>query len=474
MGNPSGFLQFDRELPTYKTKEERLSDFNEFVLPFPEDKTREQAARCMDCGVPFCHNGCPLGNLIPEFNDAVYNKEWHRAYILLARTNPFPEFTGRICPAPCEKSCVLGLNQSPVTIEHIEKTIAEKAFEEGWIQPKVPKTRTGRKVAVIGSGPGGMAAAHYLNQMGHEVTVFERDEAPGGLLRYGIPDFKMEKWVIDRRLNMMIEEGVKFVCNVEIGVNISGEELKAEFDGIIVCAGAPQPRDMNIAGRDLEGVHFAMEYLTQQNRMLAGTWSADLPPISAKDKHVIVIGGGDTGSDCIGTANRQGAKSVTQITWGPQPSDERSEDNPWPEWPMTLQTSTSHEEGCERDWSVLTRAFVGDEAGKLTGMEVINIEWADKRAGYQELTETLREIPCDLALIATGFQGADPGGMWDQLGLTLDKKGRLNGRRFHTEVPGIFTAGDVHRGQSLVVWAQAEGRDAARACDEWMRGEGAR
>lgn len=423
----------------------------------------------MDCGVPFCHNGCPLGNLIPEFNDAVYQGEWERAYLLLARTNPFPEFTGRICPAPCEKSCVLGLNSDPVTIEHIEKSIVEEAFQRGWIQPQVPEQRTGRRVAVIGSGPAGMAAAYYLNQMGHWVTVFERDEAPGGLLRYGIPDFKMEKWVIDRRLNLMIDEGVEFICGVEIGKQITGGQLREEFDAVVVCAGAPHPRDMQLPGRNMAGIHFAMDYLTQQNRMVAGTWRADREPIMAKGKHVIVIGGGDTGSDCIGTANRQGALSVSQITWGPQPSTERTDDNPWPEWPMTLQTTSSHEEGCERDWSVMTRAFVGDENGHIRAMEVIDIEWAEGRKSYRELPDTIRELPCDLALVAIGFGGAEPGGLWDQLGVTLDAKGRLTGKRFHTDVPGIFSAGDVHRGQSLVVWAQAEGRDAARSCDEWLR-----
>ncbi len=469
MANPTGFLQFRRELPTYRKVEERIHDFREIELPFPLEKTRTQAARCMDCGVPFCHNGCPLGNLIPEFNDAVYQGEWERAYLLLARTNPFPEFTGRICPAPCEKSCVLGLNSDPVTIEHIEKSIVEEAFQRGWIRPQVPERRAGRRVAVIGSGPAGMAAAHYLNQMGHWVTVFERDEAPGGLLRYGIPDFKMEKWVIDRRLNLMIDEGVEFICGVEIGKQITGVQLREEFDAVVVCAGAPHPRDMELPGRDMAGIHFAMDYLTQQNRMVAGTWRADREPIMAKGKHVIVIGGGDTGSDCIGTANRQGALSVSQITWGPQPSTERTDDNPWPEWPMTLQTTSSHEEGCERDWSVMTRAFVGDENGHIRAMEVIDIEWAEGRKSYRELPDTIRELPCDLALVAIGFGGAEPGGLWDQLGVTLDAKGRLTGKRFHTDVPGIFSAGDVHRGQSLVVWAQAEGRDAARSCDEWMR-----
>lgn len=468
MGNPTGFLEFDRELPRYRAREERISDFQEFVLPFPPEKTRNQAARCMDCGVPFCHNGCPLGNLIPEFNDAVYQKEWLVAYKLLSRTNPFPEFTGRICPAPCEKSCVLGLNQDPVTIEHIEKEIIEEAFRQGWVKANPPASRTGKRVAVIGSGPAGMAAAHYLNQAGNHVVVYERDEAPGGLLRYGIPDFKLEKWVIDRRIQLMQEEGIDFICNIEIGQDISGEELKANYDAVIVCAGAPRPRDLNLPGRELGGVHFAMEYLTQVNRMLAGTWNPELPPIDAKDKHVLVIGGGDTGSDCIGTANRQGAKSITQITWGPEPSMERSEDNPWPEWPMTLQTSTSHEEGCERDWSVLTKSFVGNATGQLKAMEVIDIRWAPKRAGYEEIKESLRHLPCDLALVAVGFEGADQGGLWEQLGVTLDRKGRLRGTKFHTEVPGIFTAGDVHRGQSLVVWAQAEGRDAARACMAWM------
>lgn len=468
MGYPKGFLEYDRQGPAHRPKEERIGDFKEFILPIPEEHLQTQAARCMDCGVPFCHDGCPLGNLIPEFNDAVYQGKWQAAYRLLAKTNPFPEFTGRICPAPCEKSCVLGINQDPVTIESIEKEIAEAAFTNGWVVPQPPEQRTGKQVAVIGSGPAGMAAAYYLNQQGHNVTVFERDETPGGLLRYGVPDFKLEKWVIDRRVAIMEQEGVVFRCNTSIGEDISVEALRSEYDAIVMCTGAPAPRDMRIEGRDLPGVHFAMEYLTQQNRRVAGMWQESPASILAAGKDVLVIGGGDTGSDCIGTANRQGARSVTQITWGPVPALTRPEDNPWPEWPMVLESSSSHEEGCERSWSVLSKAFLPDEHGHLRALQVVNIEWTDGRKSYQELPETLRELPCQLVLIAVGFTGAEPGSLWDQLGVELDAKGRLVGPTFHTSQPGIFSAGDLRRGQSLVVWAQAEGRDAAKACHRYL------
>ncbi|MEO0900143.1 MAG: glutamate synthase subunit beta [Bacteroidota bacterium] len=465
----TGFLSFDRELPPYQETGKRVQHFQEFVEDFPKEKTTQQATRCMDCGVPFCHNACPLGNNIPAFNEAVYDGDWQYAYQLLDETNNFPEFTGRVCPAPCEKSCVLGINQPAVAIEHIEKTIVEEAYANGWVEVKKPHLRTGKKVAIVGSGPAGLAAAEQLNLAGHEVTVFEKDKHPGGLLRYGIPDFKLEKWIIERKISFMREAGIQFQCETEVGKDITAEELEASYDAVILGIGAPIPRDMPIAGRELEGVHFAMDYLTKQNQVVSG--EEGTTDIEAKDKHVIVIGGGDTGSDCIGTANRQGATSITQITWGLKPPSERKDFNPWPEWPMILETSSSQEEGCERDWNILSKSFVADEAGKLMGLKVVNIEWNPGRKGYKEIEGSERILACDLALIAIGFQSADPTGLISQWGLETTPKGTIAANNFQTSKAGIFVAGDALRGASLVVWAIQEGRAAAKACDTFLMGE---
>lgn len=470
MGKPTGFIEYDRELPKSKAPDLRKQEFKEFYEPFGEDKTRQQAARCMDCGVPFCHHGCPLGNNIPEFNDAVYEEDWERAFEVLAATNNFPEFTGRICPAPCEGSCVLGINKPPVAIEHIEKSIAEKAFKLNLIRPYAPAQRTGKKVAVIGSGPAGMAAAVQLNQAGHWVTVYERDEKPGGLLRYGIPDFKLEKWVVERRIRVMEQEGIKFLCGVNVGVDVSTEQLQEEYDSILLCIGSLVPRDMPLAGREAKGIHFAMDYLALTNRKVSGHWQEKVADINATNQHVIVIGGGDTGSDCIGTANRQQAKSITQITWGPKPPTERTPDNPWPETPAILYTTSSHEEGCERDWNVLSKQFISDEHGHVKALRVVNIEWNPGRKGYKELPETERDLPCDLALIAVGFKHPERGGLLDSLGVEFDRRGNVKAKQYATTVPGVFAAGDARRGQSLVVWAISEGREAARAIDLHLMG----
>lgn len=489
MGKPTGFIEYNRELPDYRDVKERVGDYKELYVPFPEQKTKEQAARCMDCGVPFCHTGCPLGNIIPEFNDAVYRQDWEEAAEILISTNNFPEFTGRICPAPCESSCVLGINKPPVAIEHIEKTIAEVAFEKGYFQSKPPKHRTGKKVAVIGSGPAGLAAAAQLNQAGHSVTVFERDDKIGGLLRYGIPDFKMEKWVIDRRLKLMEAEGIEFKTNVEIGTTIPVDELKESYDVLLVATGSVVPRDLPVEGRDLNGIHFAMDYLWQQNKRVsdgevtASDFAANRPEyqlhrattIDAKDKHVVVIGGGDTGSDCIGTANRQGAKSIRQIELLDKPPLERSPDNPWPEWPRTLRSSSSHEEGVERFWALQTKSFEGDAEGKVTGIKLVEIEWEKPAPGqrpeYKEVIGSEQTWPCDLALLAIGFTGPQKSGLIEQLGLELDNRGNIKAQKYQTSVENVFTAGDARRGQSLVVWAIAEGREAAHAVDTYLMGE---
>ncbi|GAB4427750.1 MAG: glutamate synthase subunit beta [Bacteroidia bacterium] len=458
-------------MPRTRAPQERVQDFKELYLPFSEEKVRTQAARCMDCGVPFCHHGCPLGNHIPEFNDAVYAGHWEEAYAILAETNDFPEFTGRICPAPCEGSCVLGINKPPVAIELIEKNIAERAFELGLVQVPRPQTRTGLRVAVIGSGPAGLAAAIHLNAYGHEVCVYERDEAPGGLLRYGIPDFKLEKWIVERRIRLMEEAGIVFRCGVEVGKDISGEALRSEYQAVILCAGATVPRDVPIPGRSLQGIHYAMDYLTEQNRRVSGQWQG-AAAILATDKHVIVIGGGDTGSDCIGTANRQGARSVTQITWGNRPPSTRPENNPWPQTPMVLYSTTSHEEGCARAWNILTKSFVDDGQGHVCGLEVVEIEWEEGRKAYHEIPGTQRVLPCDLALIAVGFSHPEQKGLAEQLGIGFDKRGNVATNKYHSTVPGVFAAGDMRRGQSLVVWAIAEGRQAAQEAHQWLGTQG--
>lgn len=473
MGKPTGFKEYSRELPGKRPVEERLKDFREINEPFPEEKLRQQAARCMDCGVPFCHTGCPLGNIIPNWNHLVYRKRWERALVWLNATNNFPEFTGRICPAPCEESCVLGINEPPVTIEQIECTIIERAFSEDRVKPEPPTIRTGKRVAVVGSGPAGLACAQQLNRAGHQVTVFERADRIGGLLRYGIPDFKLEKWVVDRRLHLMQEEGIEFRTGVHVGVNFPVEDLR-EYDAVVLCGGSCKPRDLAVPGRELDGVHFAMDYLSQQNRRVAGDPLEELriSPIMAKDKHVIVIGGGDTGSDCIGTANRQGARSITQFEILAVPPYERPPHQPWPYYPIKMRKSSSHEEGCERYWSVSTRQFLGSD-GRLERVQTVDVEFISdgSRSRMIEREGSEREWKADLVLLALGFVGAEPDGMIAQLGLELDSRGNVKtDEKYQTTAPGIFSAGDMRRGQSLVVWAISEGREAARAVDEYLMG----
>lgn len=474
MGKPSGFLEYDRRLPGTRKPEERINDYKELYIDEGDKLANEQAARCMDCGVPFCHNGCPLGNNIPDFNDAAYRGDWETAIEILSVTNNFPEFTGRICPAPCESSCVLGINKPPVAIEFIEKSIAEKAFELGLIKPNIPQTRTGKKVAVVGSGPAGMAAAAQLNKAGHSVTLYEKDKHVGGLLRYGIPDFKLEKWVVERRAEVMKKEGVTFVTNTTVGKDVSVEELKENFDAVIISIGAGVPRDMPIPGRSLKGVHYAMELLTQQNRENSGEGIDPDNRISATGKNVVVIGGGDTGSDCVGTSVRHKAKSVLQIELLGQPPLNRTEDNPWPHWPLILRTSSSHEEGCERDWSVMTKEFVGDEAGNLKAIKIARIEWVPSkdggRPGFVEVEGTEQELPCELALLAIGFVGPQQNGLLQDLNLEFDERGNVKCNDYQTSDEKIFAAGDARRGQSLVVWAISEGREAARKVDEYLMG----
>ncbi|EMR02137.1 glutamate synthase subunit beta [Cesiribacter andamanensis] len=468
MGKETNFMVHPRELPPQRPPQERILDSREIYLPFPEEKTRLQASRCMDCGVPFCHQGCPLGNLIPDFNEAVAEGEWEKAARLLMRTNTFPEFTGRICPAPCEASCVLSINKPAVAIEHIEKTIAEKAFELGLMQARPPLTRTGRRIAVVGSGPAGLAAAAQLNQLGHQVVVFERSDKAGGLLRYGIPDFKLEKWLIDRRLALLEQEGIQFRYGVEIGKDLLLSQLRQEYDAVLLCIGASKPRPLGIPGSGLKGVHFAMEYLSLHNKRIAGQPIAPDADLYAEGKHVLVIGGGDTGSDCVGTANRQFAHSVTQLQYRPMPALERSPDNPWPEMPMLLSTSSSHEEGCERSWGWLTKEFVGNEQGQVTGLKVVELAWKSP-AAYTEIPGSERILPCDLALIAIGYERPEHDAFLQEYPLALDKRHTFALHNWQTSVEGVFAAGDAYRGQSLVVWAIADGRNAAEAIDEYVK-----
>jgi glutamate synthase (NADPH/NADH) small chain len=485
MGKPTGFIEYDRVSPTKTDTKERIKNFNEFVQPFTEDVLNKQAARCMNCGVPFCHHGCPLGNIIPEFNDAVYKQEWKEAYEILTSTNNFPEFTGRICPAPCESACVLGINQPPVNIEEIEKHIIEIAFEKGYVQPKIPVIRTGKKIAVVGSGPAGLAAAAQLNQAGHTITVFERDEHPGGLLRYGIPDFKLEKKVIERRIEVMEKEGIAFVCNANVGVNVNLNDLLREYSAIVLAGGSTVPRDLTIPGRDLKGIHYAMPFLKQQNKLVSGADPLDKKEIesnisahliSAEGKNVIVIGGGDTGSDCVGTSNRQGAKQVTQFELMPKPPDNRNQFMPWPTYPMVLKTTTSHEEGCDRSWAIATKEFIGDEEGNLVALKTVELEWKSddgKPSKFIEKGGSEKTIACDLVLLAMGFISPQKEGMLDQLDVELDERGNVKAseRDYKTNISKIFTCGDMRRGQSLVVWAISEGRECARKVDEFLMGE---
>lgn len=473
MGKPTGFLEEDRALPKKRDPKVRVKDYNEVDGALDFNITNKQASRCMDCGTPFCHSGCPLGNIIPEFNDAVYQENWRLAYEILISTNNFPEFTGRICPAPCEASCVLGINKPAVAIEYIEKSIIEKAFEAGYVKPRIPANRTHKTVAIIGSGPTGLAAAAQLNYAGHTVTVFERADEVGGLLRYGIPDFKLDKLVLNRRINVMMEEGVKFQTNTNIGVNYPVDQLFDNFDAILLCVGSTVPRDLPLPGRQLKGVHFAMDFLTQQNRRVS-----DKPVkeevLLASNKNVVVIGGGDTGSDCVGTSNRQGAKSVTQLEILNKPPQERTATMPWPNWPTILRTSTSHEEGCERKWSIVSKEFIGDEHGQLKGIKVADVVTKTNPGSapsFEEVPGSEKIIPCELALLAMGFLHPQHHGLLDQLGVEYDERGNVKDRNFKTSKEKVFAAGDCRRGQSLVVWAISEGREAARAIDESLMGK---
>ena len=475
MGKITGFLEFTRELPHKRPVQERINDYKEFVQRYTDQKLNEQSARCMDCGTPFCHEGCPVGNLIPEFNDAVYRKSWQEAYEILSSTNNFPEFTGRICPAPCESACVLGINQPAITIEEVEKHIIEIAFESGFVQPKVPNVRTGKKIAVIGSGPAGMAAATQLNSAGHSVTIFERDDQPGGLLRYGIPDFKLEKWVVERRINVMKEEGVEIKCNANVGVNISINDLLREYHAIVLAGGSTIPRDLNIPGRELKGIHFAMDFLKQQNKRVSEKEIAN-EAILATGKNVVVIGGGDTGSDCVGTSNRQKAVSVTQFELMPMPPKSRTPFMPWPTYPMILKTTSSHEEGANRHWAIATKEFIGDGNGNLKALKIVDLQWKfteeNRPAQFVEVPGSESEIPCERAFLAMGFLHPQHEGLLNQLDIELDQRGNVKAteKEFHTNIAKIFSAGDMRRGQSLVVWAISEGRECARKVDEYLMG----
>ena len=470
MGKLKGFIEFERTEEGLVPVKKRVKNYKEFTLKPSDEKLKEQGGRCMDCGVPFCHSGCPLGNLIPDFNDAVYNNEWEKALYILHSTNNFPEFTGRLCPAPCEAACVLGIINPPVSIEMIEKYIVERGFEEGWIKANPPSNRTGKKIAVVGSGPAGLAAAQQLNKAGHYVDVYERDSKIGGLLRYGIPDFKMEKNIIDRRLSILEEEGINFFTDKEVGKNYSVENLK-KYDSIVLCGGATIKRNLPIKGSDLDGVKQAMDFLKLQNEVVDGLNTAS-EPLNAKDKNVIVIGGGDTGSDCIGTSNRQEAKSVTNFEIMSKPSENRTNENPWPYWPFKLKTTSSHEEGIHREWSILTKEFIGDENGKVKSLKTIEVEWIKKegeRPQLKEIEGSEKLWPCDLALLALGFTGHEPD-LIDKLNLETDTSNQIVTNMYQTSVSNIFSAGDMRRGQSLIVWAISEGREAAYQVDKYLMG----
>ncbi len=472
MGDPSGFLEIARVTPDTRPVVDRVRDWTEVYQKFPEDKLRDQAARCMDCGIPFCHQGCPLGNIIPDWNDLVYRGRWDEAIERLSATNTFPEFTGRLCPAPCEGACVLGIDADAVTIKQIEVTVVERAFESGRIKPSPPSSRTGKNVAIIGSGPAGLAAADLLNKAGHTATVFERADRIGGLLRYGIPEFKMEKSVLDRRLALMETEGVKFRKNANVGVNVGVDELQSDYDAILLAGGATAPRDLPVPGRELDGVHFAMEYLPMQNKVCEG----DEPPdnfITARDKRVVVIGGGDTGADCLGTAHRQGAVSIHQLELLDRPPDQRSPDNPWPTWPNIFRSSSAHEEAGVRQYNVSTKRFIGPD-GRVEKLLAVKVEIGKGEGGrliINEVPDSEIELDADLVLLAMGFVGPEKEGMLSQLGVRLTERGNVQTDTAKmTSKPGVFAAGDMARGQSLIVWAIQEGRQAARGIDEYLMG----
>lgn len=475
MGNPAGFLQHQRALPKKEAVDERVKHNREFVLHYDDAELKQQSARCMNCGVPFCHSGCPLGNFIPEFNDAVYKENWEEAYNILKSTNNFPEFTGRLCPAPCESSCVLAINKPAVTIEEIEKHIIEIAFEKGFVKAHIPKTRTGKKIAIVGSGVAGLAAAAQLNYAGHNVVVFERDAKVGGLLRYGIPDFKLEKSVIDRRVEILEEEGIEFRVNANVGVNVSINELLREYDTVVLAIGSTVPRELNIKGRELKGVHFAMDYLTQHNKRVSDEKFAE-QEILATNKNVIVIGGGDTGSDCIGTANRQGAKTIAQFAYQTKPSADYNQQMAWLTKPQLFTTSSSQEEGCERLFSITTKEFLGDANGNVRAVKVVDVEWtynADgSRKSFIEVPNSEREMPCELVFVAIGFSNPEQTGIVSDLNLDLDARGNVKTKdnSYQTNTAKVFACGDMHRGQSLIVWAISEGRECARNVDEFLMG----
>jgi glutamate synthase (NADPH/NADH) small chain len=473
LGKVTGFIEIKRKKHPTRPVEERIRDWREVYLPSAVGDLQGQGARCMDCGIPFCHQGCPLGNLIPDWNDLVYRDRWRLAIDRLHATNNFPEFTGRLCPAPCEGSCVLGINDDPVTIKDIEVAIIDRAYDEGWVRPQPPLRRTGKNVAVVGSGPAGLAAADQLNRAGHLVTVFERSDRIGGLLRYGIPEFKMEKRVLDRRVDVMVAEGVAFRPGVDVGTDIPLSTLRAEHDAVVLAAGAGWPRDLPVPGRDLQGVHYAMDYLTLQNKRCEGDTIADDRFITASGKHVIIIGGGDTGADCLGTVHRQGAKSVTQLELLPKPPLERAPDNPWPQWPNIFRVSTAHEEGGERLFSVSTQRFSGDEHGRVRRLHAVNVEIVrkDGKVSFDPVAGSEFEMPAELVLLAMGFLGPERGPLVTELGLKLTERGNVwRDERWMTSVPGVFAAGDMQRGQSLIVWAIAEGRSAARGVDQYLMG----
>ncbi|HZS53061.1 MAG TPA: glutamate synthase subunit beta [Bryobacteraceae bacterium] len=468
MAKPTGFLEYTRELPSRRPILERVNDWFEVYQDFPTQKVQQQAARCMDCGVPFCHTGCPLNNLIPDWNDLVYRDRWRDALRALHATNNFPEFTGRICPAPCEEACVLGINEPPVTIKLVEQNIIDYGFQEGWIQPEPPRRRTGKRVAIIGSGPAGLAAAQQLNRAGHSVVVFEKQDRIGGLLRYGIPDFKLEKPPVDRRLEQLIAEGIEFRSNFNVGVDIRADEIVRQYDAVLLAIGAEQHRDLDIPGRQLNGIRFAMDYLTQQNKRRAGDSFSSSDEISAEGKRVIIIGGGDTGADCLGTAHRQKAASVHQLQIHPVPPESRHHTTPWPLWPLKLRIEAAHEEGGFREWSVLTTHFSGDEDGNVKRLHCIRV---GPKSALERVPGSEFYLDADLVLIAIGFSGPLRQGLLEQLPLKLDSRGNVQtDSSYATSVPGVFSAGDARRGQSLVVWAIAEGRKAAHQMDKFLMG----
>ena len=474
MGKVTGFMEFDRLDRDYAPVNERTQHYKEFLIPLENKELKEQSARCMDCGIPYCHNGCPVNNLIPDWNDLVYEGNWKAALETLHSTNNFPEFTGRICPAPCEASCTLNITDQPVTIKSIECAIIDRGWEENWILPKISQSKTGKKVAIIGSGPAGLACAQQLARVGHSVTLFEKNASLGGLLRYGIPDFKMEKHLIDRRLTQMRAEGVVFRSNTEVGVTVSADEILQQFDAMVLTGGSETPRDLGVPGRDLDGVHYAMDFLAQQNKRIAGEDVTDNRTILAGGKHVVVIGGGDTGSDCVGTSIRQGAASVTQLEVMPKPPEMEDKALSWPNWPLKLRTSSSHLEGADRDWSVATKAFTGDN-GRVTGLELVRNEWKQNENGQfsmAELPATKFHLKADLVLLAMGFIHPKPAGLLDELSIALDERGNVKADEtsYKTSRKNVFVAGDMRRGQSLVVWAIKEGRRAARAVDEHLMG----